>query len=111
MIIKHVVIAQMGEKSLPHRWFEGIVSANRQNTCEPIVKDDMELRRDFPSSKVQNERNQGRMTRSKTQQTSHGVTGVSILVACAHPVVEGPKHSRGIPKHACHENVFMRIVF
>ena len=65
MIIKHVVIARMGEKSLPHRWFECIVSANRQNTCEPFVKDNMELRRDFPSSWVQTKRNQGRMMRRK----------------------------------------------
>ena len=75
MIIKHVVIAQMGEKSLPNRWFEGIFSANRQYTCETIVKDDMELRRDFPSSWVQNERNQGRMMRRNPKRTSHDVTG------------------------------------
>ena len=68
MIIKHVVIARMGEKSLPHRWFGCIISTNRQNTCEPIIKDDMELRRDFPSSRVQNERNQGRMTRRKPNE-------------------------------------------
>ena len=52
----------------------------------------------------------GKNDKEKNQRTSHSVTGVSILGACAHPVVLGPKRSRGIPKHACHENVFVQCI-
>ena len=47
---------------MPFLWVKNIISMHGKNPCEPIVKDDMELRQTFVRTSVKNKQNKGGMT-------------------------------------------------
>ena len=68
IFIKEVLVPAGGEKVLPCGGIKGILTPNRKDTGEPVIKHHMKLGRDFPCLWIQDKRHQSTVMWSESNK-------------------------------------------